>query len=108
MSVYTVLDSKMKMILMGITNLPFLLLAGPFVIRWDLLDRLLTYDLDRSPYIPLIWPGTVAIAGVAVIAASRMIAHWPARRFTLWFNAFVVAVATFMSIEVVVFALNPT
>jgi hypothetical protein len=98
---------KMKGTMIGLTFLPFLLLVGPFIIQWGPLDRLIPYDI-RHPYTPLVWPGVVAVAGVAVIIASRVKPTWPARRFTLRFNVAVTTVAALMTLLAIGFALNPT
>lgn len=98
---------KMKGMMIGITHLPFLLLAGPFIIQWCPLDHLIPYNVDH-PFAPLAWPGVVVLAGVTVILVSRVKFDWPARRFTLWLNVAVTTIASLMTLLAIGFALNPT
>ena len=96
-----------KGIMIGSTLAPFVLIIAPFIVQWSPLDSLIPYDGDH-PYTPLVWPGVVAVAAVAVVVASCIKQDWPAKRLTQGFNLTVMIVSALMTLVMIGFALNPT
>ena len=98
----------MRLAKFGITILPLLLLAGPFLICWNPLDTIIPFDSQNHSYTPLIWPGICVLLAVVVILIASRDQKWPARHFALWANVAAGTLAALMTILLIGFARNPT